>query len=89
MKKFLQFAGLIGAVLGIVAFILLMATNAIVSTGAINGWYSGALVIFGTGKASVAGIVGTVDDGKLAWVALLGWIFILVAVFILLYLFVV
>lgn len=82
MKKFLQFAGLIGAVLGIVAFVLLMTTHAIVSTGAINGWYSGLLVIFGKGQASIAGYAGDAD-GKLAWVALLGWIFILVAVLVL------
>ena len=87
MKKFLQFAGLIGAVLGLIAFILLMATNAIVSTGAINGSYSGTAVIFGKGPMSAAGLSGDFD-GKLAWVALISWIFILIAVLMLLCMFV-
>ena len=87
MKKFLEFAGLVGAVLGLIAFILLLATNAMVLTGALNGWYSGALVLFGEGKANLAGYTAN-TDAKLAWVALIGWIFILLAVLILLCLFV-
>lgn len=87
MKKFLQFAGLIGAVLGLVAFILYMATHAIVNTGAINGWYGGTAVIFGKGPASVAGINGTFE-GNPAWVALIAWIFVLLGVLCLLVLFV-
>ena len=87
MKKFLQFAGLIGAVLGIIAFILLMATNAIVSTGALNGYYSGTAVIFGNGPANFAGLNGNFE-GKPAWVALVAWIFVLVAILMLVCLFV-
>ena len=87
MKKFLQFAGLIGAVLAIIAFILMMATNAIVSTGAINGYYGGTAVIFGKGPVSAAGLSGDFD-GKLAWVALISWIFVLISILMLLCLFV-
>ena len=37
MKKFLQFAGLISLVLGAVAFILMMATPAVVGTSELLG----------------------------------------------------
>ena len=86
MKKFLQFAGLIGAVLGLIAFILLMTTHAIEGTGVLDSWYGGTTVIFGKGPAKV-GIGGTFE-GNPAWVALIAWIFILVGFLCLLVLFV-
>lgn len=87
MKKFLQFAGLIGAVLGIVAFILFTTTNAIVSTGTFNGYCNGTAVIFGRGQMKLAVLSGDFE-GNPAWVALVAWIFILVAILVLACLFV-
>ena len=86
MKNVLKFSGAIAFVLGLVAFILMMATNSVVyNDGTITGWYSGVSAIFAGGsyKIGVGGISGVVDfDGTLAWNALLAWIFILVAMII-------
>lgn len=87
MKKFLQFTGLIALVLGLVAFILLMASHSVVYASNTANWYSGISAVFGGGTAqvSIAGwsTSGSVD-AKLAWPALIGWILILVAMIILL-----
>ncbi len=77
MKKFLQFSGIIAAVLAIVAFILLMATNgAVYKAGNSQYNYPGTLVLFG-GKMDYV-------NYKLAATGLIGWILILVAIVILL-----
>lgn len=87
MKKVLKFAGIISAVLALVAFILLMATPvASYKNGNTTGYYEGMNAIFGTGKANLAngGVSITSDfDGKLAWSGLLAWIFVLIALIIL------
>ena len=87
MKKFLQFSGLIALVLGLVAFILLMASHSVVYADNTANWYSGISAVFGGGTAQVS-IAGWSNSGsvnaKLAWPALIGWILILVAMIILL-----
>lgn len=81
MKKFLQFAGLIGAVLAIVAFILMMATNALTYTsGSTTTFVAGSRAIFG---GSVETLLGTVNY-KPAATALIAWILVLVAMLVLL-----
>lgn len=83
MKKFLQFSGIIAAVLAIVAFILFMATPGAMSGNDIVA--KGTTMLFGKKEAvTVVGInLGTAET-KLAWSALLAWIFVLVALIILL-----
>ncbi|MBO4856878.1 MAG: hypothetical protein J5511_05905 [Bacilli bacterium] len=87
MKKFLQFSGFIALVLGLVAFILLMASHSVVYADNTANWYSGISAVFGGGTAQVS-IAGWSNSGsvnaKLAWPALIGWILILVAMIILL-----
>ena len=79
MKKVLQFSGLISLVLAIVAFILMMATNAVVqSSGSVQVVTAGTTAIFGKTESTILGDVVT----KLAPMALLAWIFILVAMII-------
>jgi len=80
MKKFLQFAGLISAVLAIVAFILMLAGKALVyETSSAQYFVSGSRAIFG-GKEET--ILGTVEY-KPAATALIAWILILAAIIIL------
>ena len=80
MKKFLQFAGLISAVLAIVAFILLLAGKALVyETSSTQSFVSGTRALFG-GKEET--ILGTVEY-KPAATALIAWILVLVAIIIL------
>ena len=82
MKKFLQFSGIIAAVLAIVAFILLMATPAIMSGNDVVA--KGLTVIFGKTE-STSTIIGTfTSETKLAWSGLLAWLFVLIAMLILL-----
>lgn len=78
MKKFLQFSGAIALLLALVAFILLMATPAIMYKGE-DVIAKGVVVLFGS-KDKVA--IFTVET-KPAWSALLAWIFILVALIVL------
>ena len=79
MKKVLQFSGLISLVLAIVAFILMMATNAVIqSSGSVQVVTAGTTAIFGKTESTILGDVVT----KLAPMALLAWIFILVAMII-------
>ena len=86
MKKFLQFAGLVGALLGIVAFVLLLATEGVVwSSGNTRVVVEGTTVLFGKSeKLSAFGVNLGEAVTKGAWVALLAWIFIIVAVLVLL-----
>ncbi len=81
MKKFLQFAGLISAVLAIAAFIFMMAGNGLVNKVSDSTTYtvSGIRAIFG-GKEET--ILGTAEY-KPAATALIAWILVLVAIIIL------
>ena len=81
MKKFLQFAGLIGAVLAIVAFILMMACKALVYTsGSAEVFVEGTTAIFGKTESTILGDVTT----NPAATTLIAWILVLVAMLILL-----
>ncbi len=91
MKKFLQFAGLISLVLGAVAFILMMATPAVVGTSELLGSKSitnlnGINAIFGKGAdLSAAELLWFANsDGKiiLSVTSLIGWILLLAALVI-------
>ena len=80
MKKFLQFAGLISAVLAIVAFILMLAGKALVyETSSAQYFVSGTRALFG-GKEET--ILGTAEY-KPAATALIAWILVLAAIIIL------
>ena len=74
MKKVLPFAGLIAFVLALVAFILLMATPAIVSTNS-DGAVKGTIAIFG-GTEKIWGPLAIEYKGSA--LALIGWILLLV-----------
>ena len=82
MKKYLKFAGAVAFVIGLVAFILLMATHSLVAKENSGTWFSGISAIFGGGKASALGFEGD-SEAKLAWTALIAWILELVALLIL------
>ena len=81
MKKFLQFAGIISAVLAIAAFIFMMAGNSLVYKASDSTTFtvSGIRALFG-GKEE--GLLTTVDI-KPAATALIAWILVLVAIIIL------
>ncbi len=83
MKKFLKFSGAIAFVLALVAFILMMATPAIMYKGE-DVIAKGIVAIFGKKESiSFMGVgLGTAET-KLAWSALLAWIFILVSLIVL------
>lgn len=86
MKKFLQFAGLISLVLAVVAFILMLATPAIVLTSGNTQYiYKGTVVLFGSKEAiSVIGInLGTVET-KPSVLALIGFILLIVGLVVVL-----
>ena len=80
MKKVLQFAGLISLVLGVVAFILMMATPAVIQplVGDTQTVYAGTTAIFGKTESTILGDVVT----KPSVLALIGWILLLVAMII-------
>jgi len=80
MKKVLQFAGLISLVLGVVAFILMMATPAVIQplVGDTQTVYAGTTAIFGKTESTILGDVVT----KPSVLALIGWILVLVAMII-------
>lgn len=92
MKKLLKFAPLCALLLAIVAFILLLAGEALVHDYQLLGkdlhdFYSGSVVLFGTGKAAALGTTGTIESGdnvKTAWNAVLAFIFLIVALVVLL-----
>ena len=87
MKKLFKFAPLCALLLAIVAFILLLAGQALVHDYQVLGqnmhdFYSGPVVLFGQGEAAVLGtsVKYAADDGiKSAWNAILAFIFIIVA----------
>ena len=81
MKKFLKYAGLCSLVLGVVAFILMLATKAIVRPGNENYFVKGGMAIFG-GTESLFGAIAIKYEGSV--MALLAWIFALVALLIVL-----
>ena len=75
MKAFLKFAGLIAAVLALVAFILMLASNALVTKALGNTYYvAGSVALFGQ--------QGLVDYAPAA-TALIAFIFVIVAILIL------
>lgn len=80
MKKVLQFAGLISLILGVVAFILMMATPAVIQplVGDAQTVYAGTTAIFGKTESTILGDVVT----KPSALALIGWILLLVAMII-------
>ena len=84
MKKVLQFAGLISLVLAVVAFVLMLATPAIVLTSGNNQYiYKGTVVLFGSKEAiTFAGFnLGTAET-KLAPLALIAFILVIVGLVI-------
>lgn len=82
MKKFLKFSGAIAFVLALVAFILMMATPAIMYKDDVVA--KGIVAIFGKKEnVALAGISFGTAETKLAWSALLAWIFVLLALIIL------
>ncbi len=86
MKKVLQFAGFISLALAVVAFILMMATPAVLYVSGSNTTsFGGAMAIFG-GKLDTAQkiILLTTGDAKLAPLALIAWIFALLGLLIVL-----
>ena len=86
MKKVLQFAGIISLALAVVAFILMLATPAVVYTSGSNStFFAGALAVFG-GKLDTAQklVLLTTKDAALAVMGLLAWIFTLVGMIIVL-----
>lgn len=79
MKKVLQFSGIISLALAVIAFILMMATNAIVqSSGSLQVVTEGTKAIFG--KVEHGSLIDVTY--KLAPMALLAWIFILIGLVI-------
>ena len=72
MKKGIKFSGLIAAVFALIAFILQLASPAVVYNASIGGWDLSSNV------AGTSAIFGT-EDATLSWAALLAWIFVLVA----------
>ena len=76
MKAFLKFAGLIAAVLALVAFILMLASNALVTKALGNTYYvAGTSVLFGE--------KGAIVDVAPAATAIIAFIFVIVAILIL------
>ena len=80
MRKVLQFAGLISLVLGVVAFILMMATPAVIQplVGDTQTVYAGTTAIFGKTESTILGDVVT----KPSALALIGWILLLIGMII-------
>ena len=79
MKKVLQFSGLIALVLAVVAFILMMATNAIVQTsGSVQVVTAGTTAIFGKDET----LLGVTVHTNPSVLALIGWILLLVGMLI-------
>ena len=81
MKKVLQFAGIISLALAVIAFVLMMATNALTVHSSLLGdlQIGGIVAIFGHKST------GLLDpEYKAAVLALLAWIFILVGMIVVL-----
>ena len=86
MKKFLQFAGIISLALAAVAFVLMMATPAVLVkiTSSSTVQFAGTMAIFGGKPDTAQALVILATEVKPAVMALLAWIFILIAMIILL-----
>ena len=88
MKKLFKFAPLCALLLAVVAFILLLAGEALVHDyelmGKVHDFYSGSVVLFGKGNAVILSISTAVEDGVGAWNAILSFIFMIVALLALL-----
>ena len=81
MKKVLQFSGVISAVLGIIALVLMMVTNAVVvKVGNAQVVTEGIVAIFGKTEKTLLGDLIT----KPSPLALIGWILALVGVLVVL-----
>ena len=79
MKKVLQFSGLISLVLVVVAFILMMATHAVVQTsGSVQVVTAGTTAIFGKDET----VLGVTTHTNPSVLALIGWILLLVGMLI-------
>ena len=80
MKKHLQFAGIISLALAVIAFVLMMVTNAMTVSGLLGDYVvGGTSAIFGHQST------GLLDpDLKLAPLALIGWILVLVGLIVVL-----
>lgn len=80
MKKLLQFSGLISLVLAIVAFILMMATNAVIQgSGNLQVVTPGTTAIFGKTENIIGGLNSVTKASPLA---LIGWILMIVGMII-------
>ena len=77
MKKVLKYSGIISLILAAIAFILMMATNAVIQG-------SGSVQVVTAGTTAIFGKSGTLVDMKPSVLALLGWILILVGLIIVL-----
>lgn len=86
MAKFLKYSGICALVLGIVAFILMMATPSIIETGDYaTHLFPGTTVIFGGKGALISGDASlSVLTYKGSPLALIGWILTLIALIIIL-----
>ena len=81
MKKFLKYTGVCALILAVVAFILQMATNAIViGNGSLQAVKKGTVAIFGETQSTILGDAVT----KPSILALFAWILLLVAILIVL-----
>ncbi len=81
MKKFLQFAGIISLVSAVIAFVLMMATNAMTVDNGILGKFdiSGTTAIFGHKSTGLLDL-----EYKAAPLALIAWILILAGMLVVL-----
>ena len=85
MKKVLQFSGLISLVLAVVAFILMMASPAVVYTsGSSTVSFAGTLAIFGGEVDLAQAVVLGASEAKVAVMGLLAWILVLIGMVIVL-----
>ena len=81
MKKFLKFSGFVAGALALVAFILMMATSAVVwQSGSTTVSFAGTLAIFGgdVDLAQAAALGAT--EAKPSVLALIAWILALVSI---------
>ena len=79
MKKYLKFSGVVAALFALIAFILMMATPAIMYKDDVVA--SGIVALFG--QKGETPLLGLPTETKLAWSALVAWIFVITALVIL------
>ena len=86
MKKVLKYSGIISLILAAIAFILMMASPAVVyKSGSTTIEFGGTMAIFGgPTDLNQKGILLITGDAKLSIMALLAWILILVGMIIIL-----